>query len=102
YGVSPTNNTGITRAYGIWMLGTSRDGTYLQGLGDPDASAMFASGQHQVDNYVNVQSCEAGIRPGSTTPTYYPLGCSPGPTNVGYIGGGSGTSVWLPGRSEEH
>ncbi len=66
YGVSPTNNTGITRAFGIWMLGTARYGLYLQGIGDPDVSAMFASGQHQFDNYVNVQSCEAGIRPGST------------------------------------
>ena len=103
YGISSTNNAGVTRAFGVWLLGTSRYGQYLQALGDPDTSAVLASGQHQFDSYINVQACESGVRPGSTTPTYYPVGCAPGPVATGYVGGsGSGApGVWTPGISFE-
>jgi hypothetical protein len=103
YGVTATDNTGITRAYGVWLLGTSRYGQYLQAIGDPDVSAVFASGQHQFDSYINLQSCEPGITPGGTTQTYFPIGCSPGPVATGYVGGsGNGApGVWVPGMSYE-
>src|SRR6185312_5774634 len=103
YGISASNNTGISRGFGVWLLVTSRYATYLQSIGDPDASAVLASGQHQFDNYVNVQGCESGIRPGDTSPTYYPRGCAPGPIATGYVGGtGSGApGIWTPGTSFE-
>ncbi len=103
YGLSSTNNVGITRGYGVWLLGTSRYGTYLQSIGDPDSSGILASGQHQFDSYINVQACESGVRPGDSTATYYPRGCSPGPVATGYVGGsGSGApGIWTPGMSFE-
>jgi hypothetical protein len=75
WGTSPTNTIGIIRGYGVLFKSSARLSIYAKAIGDTDD--VLAIAIHNFDNYVNLQGCAGGIRPGQTSMTYYPAGCTP-------------------------